>query len=174
MKKRSIKIVVVSLIAAGTLLMTACGSKTKSASGAQSTAPTTEAPTTAAPTSAAPTSAPVAVSVGDLDTSHMFMKVDVPSVAAGSVTFTVTNDGVKKHEFVVLFTKIMGKDLPYTKATDEIAEEGKGIDSPGEIGELKPGESKTVTLDLAAGHYVLVCNIKGHWRMGMYTDFQVT
>jgi uncharacterized cupredoxin-like copper-binding protein len=174
MRKRSIKIVAMSIIAASSLLLAACGSKTNTGAGAQTTAPTTAAPTTAAPTSTAPVSGQVAVSVGDLDTSHMFLKTDVSSIAAGSVTFTVTNDGVKKHEFVVISTKILGKDLPYDKKADEIAEEGKGIDSPGEIGELKPGESKTVTLDLAAGHYVLVCNIKGHWRMGMYTDFTVS
>jgi len=25
-----------------------------------------------------------------------------------------------------------------------------------------------------SGYYALVCNLKGHYRMGMYQDFQVT
>ena len=45
--------------------------------------------------------APVAVAVGETDVQHMYMNVDQATVPAGTVTFTVANEGVKKHEFVV-------------------------------------------------------------------------
>ncbi|MGZ6545076.1 MAG: sulfocyanin-like copper-binding protein [Actinomycetota bacterium] len=169
-KKHTMKLALVGLVSATALTLAACGG-----GGNNSAAPAKPTATQASAGSpAGKTGAAVAVSLGDTDTSHMFMHVSKASVAAGSVTFSVTNDGVKKHEFVVLATDMMAKKLPYSKADDEVAEEGQGVESPGEIGELMPGETKTLTLDLSAGHYVLVCNIAGHWRMGMYSDFQVS
>lgn len=170
-KKHTMKIALVGLVSATALTLAACGGGGNNTAAAPKSA-ATQAPAAQSP--AGTTGAAVAVSVGDTDTSHMFMHVSKASVAAGPVTFSVTNDGVKKHEFVVLATDLMAKKLPYSKADDEVAEEGQGVESPGEIGELMPGETKTLTLDMAAGHYVLVCNIAGHWRMGMYSDFQVS
>ena len=40
--------------------------------------------------------------------------------------------------------------------------------SVGEIGEFKPGLTKRVTLSLKPGHYVLLCNIPGHFKAGMF------
>ena len=100
----------------------------------------------------------------------MYMNVDPASVAAGTVTFTVTNEGVKKHEFVVLQTDANPDKL--TVEGDEVVEDD--YDSPGEIGDLPAGATDTLTLDLPAGNYVLICNLKGHYRMGMYAPFTVT
>ena len=46
-------------------------------------------------------------------------------------------------------------------------------DSVGEIGEIKPGTTGTVTLDLAPGQYVLVCNLPKHYAQGMRVAFTV-
>jgi uncharacterized cupredoxin-like copper-binding protein len=43
----------------------------------------------------------------------------------------------------------------------------------GETGDMDAGTSKTLTIDLKPGHYALVCNLAGHYRMGMYSDFEV-
>ena len=110
------------------------------------------------------------VLVGETDVQNMYMTVDPTSVAAGTVTFTVTNEGVKKHEFVVLQTDANPDKL--TVEGDEVVEDD--YDSPGEIGDLPAGETDTLTLDLPAGKYVLICNLKGHYRMGMYAPFTVT
>jgi uncharacterized cupredoxin-like copper-binding protein len=100
----------------------------------------------------------------------MYMKVDPASVAGGTVTFTVTNEGVKKHEFVVLQT-----DVPVTKLDvegDEVIEDNyTAID---EIGEIAPGATETLTVTLDPGHYDLICNLKGHYRMGMYSEIDAT
>lgn len=43
----------------------------------------------------------------------------------------------------------------------------------GETGDLKPGTTKSVSLNLAAGHYALICNLPGHYVAGQHTDFSV-
>lgn len=89
-------------------------------------------------------------------------------VAAGKVTFTVTNDGAIPHEFVVVRTSERAADL----------RSGIGADLHGKVGELDDraltvGAKKALTLELKAGHYALVCNLPGHYQGGMYTDFTV-
>lgn len=48
-----------------------------------------------------------------------------------------------------------------------------------EVEDIPSGEKQTLTVDLEAGHYVLVCNIvdedeaESHFANGMRTDFEV-
>lgn len=93
-----------------------------------------------------------------------------PSTAApGSVTFTVTNSGTMVHEFVILKTDVLAADLPL--ANDKVTE--ADYTSMGEVADLQPGASGTVTATLPAGHYAIVCNLVGHVSGGMATDFTV-
>src|SRR5204863_4191074 len=39
---------------------------------------------------------------------------------------------------------------------------------------MKPGTSKMLTIDMAEGHYAIVCNLNGHYGSGMHQDFWVT
>ena len=39
---------------------------------------------------------------------------------------------------------------------------------------MRPGATKTITIDLKPGHYVLFCNLPGHYAAGMHQDFWVT
>ncbi len=97
------------------------------------------------------------------------------TVPAGPVTFTVTNDGQIPHEFVVLRTDTMAGAIPISSFEGEagrINEDTAGT-NVGETGDLQPGASKTVTINLPAGHYVLVCNLPGHFHSGMHLDFTV-
>jgi uncharacterized cupredoxin-like copper-binding protein len=87
---------------------------------------------------------------------------------AGQVTFDVSNDGAIPHEFVVVRTD--------TKAGDLL--KGAKADETGTVGELDEQAlgvkaRKTLTLDLKAGHYALICNLPGHYQGGMHTDFTV-
>ena len=43
-----------------------------------------------------------------------------------------------------------------------------------EIEEIPAGSTENLTVDLTAGHYALICNLEGHYRMGMQADFDVT
>jgi uncharacterized cupredoxin-like copper-binding protein len=87
-------------------------------------------------------------------------------VAAGKVTFTVTNTGKVKHEFVVLRTS---KAAGALGTGSRVSEAG----NVGEAGDIAPGATKSVTLKLAPGHYALVCNLPSHYRLGMHADLTV-
>ena len=86
----------------------------------------------------------------------------------GRVTFVVRNSGTITHEFVVLKTAKAAGNLAPSGAA-EAPETG----AAGEIGEVKPGTVKRLTLSLARGHYSLVCNLKGHYNNGQFVDFYV-
>lgn len=94
----------------------------------------------------------------------------IPSVQggpAGGVTFTVKNTGKIEHEFVVLRTARPAGSLAGTNG--EAAEAG----NVGEIGSVKPGQQKKLTLTLKKGHYSLVCNLPAHYKSGQFADFYV-
>ena len=106
----------------------------------------------------------------------------VPSQAsapAGEITFTVTNDGPADiHEFVVLKTDLDPADLP-TAEDGSVTESGEGIEVMDEIEDIPVGETMDLTVTLAAGKYVLLCNIddatedEAHYQEGMRTAFTV-
>jgi uncharacterized cupredoxin-like copper-binding protein len=109
----------------------------------------------------------------------------LPSVAtatAGKVTFNPKNVGPKKtHEFVVVKTDLAPESLP-TEADGSVSEGGAGIEAVGELEDIAVGASKTITFTLAAGKYVLFCNVvetEGsttlvHYKLGMRAAFTVS
>ena len=99
-----------------------------------------------------------------------------PTVPTGLVSFAVTDKGTIKHEFVVLRTDTPASEIPiesFEGEKDRINEDAAGT-NVGETGDMRPGATKTITIDLKPGHYVLFCNLPGHYGMGMHTEFTVT
>ena len=101
------------------------------------------------------------------------------SVAAGEVTFDVTNAGPDDtHEFVVIRSDLDPTELP-TDETGAVEESGAGIEVVDELEEIEVGGNPTLTVDLDAGSYVLICNIydeaeqEAHYQEGMRTAFTV-
>jgi uncharacterized cupredoxin-like copper-binding protein len=97
------------------------------------------------------------------------------TILAGTVTFAVTNQGTREHEFVVFKTDTPAAEIPivsFEGEKDRINEDTSGT-NVGETGDLDPGSSQTLTVDLAAGHYVFFCNLPGHFRKGMRVDVTV-
>ena len=104
---------------------------------------------------------------------------DPPTAEAGEVTFEATNDGPDDvHEFVVLQSDLGPTELPVDE-NGAVDETGGGIELIGEIEDIPVGETQSVTLDLEAGNYVLICNIwdeeeqEAHYLEGMRTSFTV-
>lgn len=101
------------------------------------------------------------------------------SAAAGSVTFKVTNSGPDDvHEFVILKTDL-GPDALPTDANGAVNEAEPGMEVIDEIEDIPVGQAQDLTVSLAAGKYVLLCNIysetekEAHYKMGMRTGFTV-
>jgi uncharacterized cupredoxin-like copper-binding protein len=74
------------------------------------------------------------------------------TVAAGTVTFNITNNGTMEHSFEI---------------------EGNGVEEELEP-HLQPGESATLTVDLAPGTYTVYCPVSDHRSRGMELTFTVT
>ena len=117
----------------------------------------------------------------DVILSEWVVDPDVTSVPAGEVTFAANNEGVDDHELVVVKTDLSADALP-TDDTGKVDEEGEGIEVIGEIEEFAAGGSEEATFNLAAGSYVLFCNIveeeesgetESHYQEGMHTAFTV-
>ena len=102
--------------------------------------------------------------------TDMKISVDRTSVNAGEVTFVVKNTGAIMHELVVIQT-----DVAQDKIASDIDEAGKMDETGnlGETGDVQAGASKTFTVTLPAGHYVLMCNEIGHYESGMHMAFTV-
>jgi len=89
------------------------------------------------------------------------------------VTFQVANKSKSEvHEMLVVKTDRPATALPYGARAEEVDEDK--IKSLGEVSELKPGKSGSLTLDLKPGSYLLLCNQPGHMRHGMWARFEVT
>jgi len=115
----------------------------------------------------------------DITLQEFAIGADPASVSAGSVTFEATNDGPDDvHEFVVVATDLEITELP-TVEDGSVDEAGEGLEVIGEIEDIPVGETQSVTLDLDAGNYALICNIydadedESHYKEGMRTSFTV-
>jgi uncharacterized cupredoxin-like copper-binding protein len=85
----------------------------------------------------------------------------------GKVTFEVKNTGKVPHEFLVIDTAKPAAKLGHGPRVPE-----KG--NIGETGNVKPGASKTLVLNLRKGHYAVICNDPGHYIAGMHKDLTVS
>jgi uncharacterized cupredoxin-like copper-binding protein len=115
----------------------------------------------------------IGVSLGETDPEHMYIDLSSDVVAAGKVSFVVTNEGTKTHEFVVLATKTPAADFPIVSFEGEanrIDEDAKGVTNVGETGDMQPGTTEVLSIDLPQGHYAVVCNLPGHYAAGMHQD----
>jgi len=110
------------------------------------------------------------------------IKLSATNLASGAVTFNITNNGDKEHEFVIRQTDLKSDALPLkddgSGEVSEDAPELKEVGDPSEVAEIKPGSSdRTITVTLQPGHYVIFCNLHVedlvHYQKGMHTDFTV-
>jgi len=166
---------VLAVMAVGLVLMTSCSSSKKSSDASTTT---TAGAGVSVTTGAAGTTVNVTVSDTKGLDGPMTLTTDPKSAPAGTVTFVVKNTSTIDHEAVLL--KLAAGQDP---AKLEVATSGADIDkvsedtNMGETGDpnVKPGETRTFTVtDLAAGNYILVCNIAKHYAMGMWAPFTVT
>lgn len=119
-------------------------------------------------------SAPAPADSGEAPTliaqlSDFKVTLDHPSIAAGHVVIGIRNTASMEHELKVIKTDLAPDQLPIDGATAKASEQGK----VGEVLNIAGGASRKLVLELAAGKYVLLCNIAGHYQLGMHTALEV-
>lgn len=88
--------------------------------------------------------------------------LSVATVKPGTVRFGVKNEGGMEHSFELIKT-----DLPFDKlpTTGDAKAREDGLVK--QVRSLGVGKVSVVTADLAAGNYVIICNVAGHYQLGM-------
>lgn len=102
---------------------------------------------------------------------EMNLKPSIASVPAGKVTFVAVNQGKVDHEVVILKTNLAPNALIMLTGISKVDEVASG-ENFGEV-EVEAGVTEAGTFDLTPGHYVLVCNVPGHYKAGMFAAFEV-
>jgi uncharacterized cupredoxin-like copper-binding protein len=100
-------------------------------------------------------------------------KVTLPAsnLTAGAKTLQITNGGTTPHELLV-FQPDASIDPNHLPLADDgnINEEASGVNKVSDGDNIAPGESQTRQLDLSTpGRYVFLCNLPGHYKLGMFT-----
>jgi Sulfocyanin (SoxE) domain len=98
---------------------------------------------------------------------------DTAVLPAGTVSFRIHNDGPTTHELIVVRSELPPDKLPLQKDGLTVDEEGEGIKFLDEAEGLDIDDRQTMVLDLTPGHYVLYCNLEGHYLGGMYAALTV-
>jgi uncharacterized cupredoxin-like copper-binding protein len=103
----------------------------------------------------------------DLSMATMSVVVDKTKVKAGDVTFVVTNDSKEMIHEMLVAPADPTKQLPFV--TGDLRVDEEAARDLGEVSELDPGKSGSLTINLAPGTDILFCNIAGHYMSGMWT-----
>ena len=122
-------------------------------SEAEAKGPETTAETTAQSTTSSATTTTTAAAAKSVEVSETEFKIALPksTLAAGSYSFEVTNDGNAPHDLVV---------------------EGNGVDE--KTPTIESGDSATLKVDLKPGTYDVYCSIPGHKEAGMDVKLTVS
>jgi uncharacterized cupredoxin-like copper-binding protein len=110
-------------------------------------------------------------STTDPKIAQMRMVLDHSTLHAGRVTLHAVNQSKSLVHEVVIARDDGGKALPFDSKLDRVVE--RRVHRLGEIADLKPGHSGTLTVDLQPGTYMLFCNQPGHYKDGMYAKLVV-
>lgn len=94
----------------------------------------------------------------------MDLLVSSESAAPGEVTFQVKNAGELPHEFVVIRTNKDAAELPI----EDVKVIERRLDIVARTEHIAAGEQATLTTQLEPGHYVLICNLSGHYEQSQY------
>lgn len=94
------------------------------------------------------------------------------TVKAGPVTFHVVNGADDMlHEFIIVKTDLEATNLPLDPVTSRVNEDAIEIVTSQD--NIEPAQSRDINVNLDEGHYVLICNLPGHYLQGMMIDFNV-
>ncbi len=113
---------------------------------------------------------------GDVVAKTTNFRVSMPRILrAGRHTFAYTNEGSVPHELLLFRTDLPGDSLPM-KTDGNVNEESPLLHNVADSGNATvPGGTAAVPTKeaLAPGHYVAVCNLPGHYHLGMRLDVTV-
>jgi uncharacterized cupredoxin-like copper-binding protein len=94
-----------------------------------------------------------------------------PRVSSGDLRLMVSNRGPDTHELLV--ARMQGSRLPLRADGLTVDEDAVKPATVATLDGGQPGSVRQLRLRLAPGHYVLFCNMAGHYLGGMRTELVV-
>ena len=116
------------------------------------------------PADTVPTDAQVVVTMKEYT-----ITLSVPTIKAGTIKIAVQNSGTMAHEFDLIKTDLAPDKLPVDGGSAKAKEDGLVK----QVQNIGVGKVAVVSAVLAAGHYVIICNVAGHYQLGMHTELTV-
>lgn len=104
----------------------------------------------------------------DVTLEDMSITLSETVVSNGRVEFVTTNAGTTVHEIEIFAGATT--ELPVNRGVADTT----GLDLLDEIEDIVPGSTVKLALTLEPGDYVILCNLPGHYEMGMVTKLTVT
>ena len=167
----------ISLLVATAALIVGCGSSSAKSSTTAATSATTKAPVATTPAPAAATTAASAAGGGGIAVTLKEFTITLASpLASGANTLAVTNGGSFPHEVKIIKADSFAA-LP--KAADGSVDETQLASGAivGTMAKIAGGASGGLSVTLAAGKYVVICNVgtgaNNHAAKGMHQDVTI-
>ena len=104
-----------------------------------------------------------------VDMKEYAITVSPAAFKAGTIKFGIRNNGTMVHDFDLIKTEIAFDKLP----TDVGSGKAKDDGLVKQMINIAANRSTTLTADLAPGNYVIICNVAGHYQLGMRVAFKV-
>ena len=104
-----------------------------------------------------------------VDLKEYSITLSVPTVKAGVVKIGIRNQGTMVHDFDLIKTDLAVDKLPI----DTAAAKAQTDVLVRQMINIAAGRVTTLSADLAPGHYVIICNVAGHYQLGMRAELKV-
>jgi uncharacterized cupredoxin-like copper-binding protein len=117
---------------------------------------------------------PAGYNVVKVDEMTYGFRLPTTNLRAGNTLFVDHNVASIPHEFVIFKTDLAGDKLPLGSDKDVVEDSPQLEDAVDSGSDIPPGQTRLLAADLEPGHYVLVCNLPGHYGLGMHVDITVS
>ena len=104
-----------------------------------------------------------------VDMKEYAITLSVATIKAGTIKFGIRNNGTMVHDFDVYKTDLPLDKLPVDGGSAKVKMDGLVK----QMINIAANRSTTLSADLAAGRYVIICNVAGHYQLGMRAELQV-
>ena len=115
--------------------------------------------------------------VGDVTVIETNFRISMPTaLRAGRHTFAFSNQGTVPHELLVFRTDLPGNARPVGPDGNVVEDSPLLVKVVDSGNATNPGASASVPASraLTPGHYVALCNLPGHYRLGMWLNLTVS
>jgi len=104
-----------------------------------------------------------------VEMSDYKLVLDHATVTGPHVVIGIRNHAAMVHEIKVIKTDLAADQLPIDGGAAKAKEDGK----VGELLNIPGGASRKLVVELPPGKYVLICNVAGHYQLGMRVALEV-